>query len=258
MSLKPLQTEFQGRDISIECTHKRKFPPPQMYGHSAEDVDKMWKQGAIDHTLHQSLIIWRDMCGLFLMDAKCLSCPQALLQKPRPGRPNVIETENFLEAKKRFRLEDARANRTLPEDREPPEQPEPSNNPPRAKPRIASGNPNLGLVGSKVQAEFEATKLAEAQEEFIEKLHKEASDDEAPKKGFVKTGASTPVTVVHDPTSKKDIADKMVEKGILESEPDSPPSEEPDKKPLADEAIEPPQEDDEGLDDETIAALADD
>ena len=255
MSLKPIETEFQGRQISLECTHKKKFPPPQMYGHSAEDVDKMWKQGAVSQTLHQSLTVWKDMCGLFVMDSKCLSCPQALLQKPRPGRPNVIETENFLEAKKRFVREDARANRVLPEDREAPEQPEPSENPPRPKPKITSGNTKLGLVGTKVQATFEAEQEA-AVAELQEKIA--AETEVPPKQGFMRHGGSVPVTVVHDPNSKKAVADKMVENGILESEPETPPSEDADKKPLVDEAIEAPQEEDEGLDDDVIAALADD
>lgn len=106
--LKPLKTEFQEKPISLECTHKTSFPPPQMYGHTAEDIDKMWKQGAIDQNLHQSLKVWRDNCGLFVMGDKCLSCPLALLQKPRPGRPHVIETENWLMAQRRLVLEEQR------------------------------------------------------------------------------------------------------------------------------------------------------
>ena len=243
MSLKPLKTEFQGRQITLECTHKKKFPPPQMYGHSAEDVDKMWKQGAVSQTLHQSLTVWKDMCGLFVMEAKCLSCPQALLQKPRPGRPNVIETENFLEAKKRFRLEDARDNRTLPEDRETPEQPEPSENPPRATPKIVSGNPNLGLAGTKVQQDFEAEREA-AVAELQEKM---AAEEETPKKGFMKRGDAVPATV-HAPSEEETLPGMLHAGGDDVDSLDGP----------ADETIEAPQEEDEGLDDDVIAALADD
>ena len=190
MAMKPLETEVQGREIKIECTHKKKFPPPQMYGHSAEDVDKMWKQGAISQTLHQSLTVWRDMCGLFLMGPKCLTCPQALLQKPRPGRPHVIETENFLEAAQQFRKDDARANRTRPEDRKAADQPEPSSNPGRPKPRIVSGNPNVGLAGTKVQQEFEKTAVEDAeakkgQDEFMEKFHEGGEDVPSPQEKAV-------------------------------------------------------------------------
>jgi hypothetical protein len=111
--LKPYKTEFQGKPISLECTHKSSFPPPQMYGHTGEDIDKMWKQGAIDQNLHQSLKIWRDNCGLFVMGDKCMSCPLALLQKPRPGRPHVIETENWMIAQRRLILEEQRTSRQV-------------------------------------------------------------------------------------------------------------------------------------------------
>lgn len=174
MAMKPLSTEFQDKPIVLECKHKREFPPPQMYGHTAEDIDKMWKQGAIDQTLHQKLVIWKNMCGLFQMDAKCMGCEQALLQKPRPGRPHVIETENWLKAKRRLELEKQRANRILPEDRPVPA-PLPEPTAPLQKPRIVSGNPNLGLVATKTQQEFEAATAeeADAMEELMAKMETE-------------------------------------------------------------------------------------
>jgi len=113
--LKPLTIEFQGKSLSLECTHKAKFPPPQMYGNTPEDVDKMWKQGVIDATLYQSLTVWRDVCGVFVMNEnKCTSCPQALLQKPRPGRPHVIETENWLLAQRALILKKQKEDYQLP------------------------------------------------------------------------------------------------------------------------------------------------
>lgn len=241
--LKKLETTHNGREIALECTHKKKFPPPQMYGLTAEDVDKMWKQSAIDQTLHQRLVIWRDMCGLFQMGPKCMSCPMALLQKPRPGRPHVIETENWLTAKKRIELEDRKAARILPEDREVPEAPEAGDpNPPRAKPRIQSGNANLGLVATKVQQEFEARNDDEAvaMAELQAKMAAEAAEADEPKQPMIRTGSPVPVTVV----SEED------------TEEDTVPPETLEDATVTDETIESPSEDE--LDDDVIAALADD
>lgn len=104
--LRVLQTSYQGREIVLECTHKKQFPPPQMYGSSAEDIDVLWRQGAISATQHQLLKTWQERCGLMVMGPRCLDCPLALKQNPRPGRPNVVETESWLEAKRRFHWED--------------------------------------------------------------------------------------------------------------------------------------------------------
>jgi hypothetical protein len=247
--LKKLETEHNGREIVLECTHKKKFPPPQMYGLTSEDVDKMWKQSAIDQTLHQRLVIWRDMCGLFQMGPKCMGCDMALLQKPRPGRPNVIETENWLAAKGRIEVEDRKAARTLPEDREVPEAPEAGEpNPPRAKPRIQSGNPNLGLVGAKVQQEFEARNDDEAvaMAELQAKMATEAAETEEPKKPMLRTGSPVPVTVVSEPEPEPE----------AEEDEHTIPPETLEDEGVTDETIESPSEDE--LDDDVIAALADD
>jgi len=235
--LKSLETKHNDRDITLQCTHRKKFPPPQMYGHTAEDVDKMWKQGAIDQTMHQSLTVWRDMCGLFQMDAKCLGCKHALLEKPRPGRPHVIETANWLGEKQQMLLDERKAARVLPEDREVPEAPE-SGEPSvaRATPRITSGNPNLGLAATKVQAEFEAEQ-ADAMAELTAKMEAEKTAAEEPKKPMMRTGSPVPVSVVSE-----------------EPEPEQEP--EVGEETLADETIEDPSE--EGLDDDVIDALADD
>jgi|GEM_PF-2703290 len=107
--LKPLETEFKGRPLSLECTHRRNFPPPQMYGHTIEDIDVLWKQGNLDQNQHQLLKTWAENCGLMVMGPRCLDCPLALKRNPRPGRPEVIETENWLEAKRRMHWEDMKA-----------------------------------------------------------------------------------------------------------------------------------------------------
>jgi hypothetical protein len=252
--LKSLETKHNDRDITLQCTHRKKFPPPQMYGLTAEDVDKMWKQGAIDQTLHQRLVIWRDMCGLFQMGPKCMGCKQALLEKPRPGRPNVIETENWLGAKRRIELEDQKAARTLPEDREVPEAPESEPNPPRAKPRIQSGNTNLGLVGAKVQQDFEARndEEAAAMAELQAKMAAETEEPEA-KQPMMRTGSPVPVTVVSEDPPEEETA--AVPEPV-EEEHTTPPETLEDTT-ITDETIEPPSEE-EGLDDDVIAALADD
>ena len=104
--LKPLQTEFKGRTITLECTHKRAFPPPQMYGSTPEDIDNLWRQGRVDQGQYQHLTTWREACGLMIMGPKCLDCPLALKQNPRPGRPHVIETESWLDVKEKIHWED--------------------------------------------------------------------------------------------------------------------------------------------------------
>jgi hypothetical protein len=156
-----------------------------MYGHTAEDIDNMWKQGAIDQTMHQSLSIWRDMCGLFVMGPKCVGCEHALLQKPRPGRPHVIETENWLKAKRRMELELQRENRTRPEDRPAPEAgPERTSTPESIEPHIETGNKDLGLTGLRVKQEFqagspeEAEAMAELEAKMAAEMAAEAAEPE--------------------------------------------------------------------------------
>lgn len=131
--LKPLTTNYKGREITLECTHKRVFPPPQMYGHTPEDIDNLWKQGAIDQNQHQHLKIWKDNCGLMVMGPRCLDCPLALKQNPRPGRPHVIETESWLDAKEKMHWDDMKAGKLAPpQDPEDfaPEEPDPEDEAP--------------------------------------------------------------------------------------------------------------------------------
>jgi len=112
--LKPLTTTYKGREITLECTHKKIFPPPQMYGHTPEDIDTLWKQGAIDQNQHQHLKVWKEKCGLMVMGPRCLDCPLALKQNPRPGRPHVIETEPWLPAKEKMHWDDMKAGKLAP------------------------------------------------------------------------------------------------------------------------------------------------
>jgi hypothetical protein len=197
-----------------------------MYGHTAEDIDKMWKQGAIDQTMHQSLSIWRDMCGLYVMGPKCVGCEHALLQKPRPGRPHVIETENWLKAKRQMELDLQRENRTRPEDRPAPEPaPERTSTPEPIEPRIETGNKDLGLTGLRVKQEFQAGSPEEAEAMVELEAKMEAEESEAPQ--------------------PEETEEAPVEETVEE---ESQPEEEP----------EPEGSSDEGIDDDLIAALADD
>lgn len=100
--LKHLDTQYKGQDISLECTHKKDFPPPQMYSSTAEDIDTLWRQGALNPNQYQMLQTWKEKCGLMVMGPRCLDCPLALKRNPRPGRPHVIETESWLDAKDRM------------------------------------------------------------------------------------------------------------------------------------------------------------
>jgi len=171
--LKPLTTKYKGREITLECTHKKTFPPPQMYGHTPEDIDTLWKQGVIDQNQHQHLTVWKDKCGLMVMGPRCLDCPLALKQNPRPGRPNVIETEPWLSVKNKIHWEDMAKNKEMPpvpvSDRETPVDPLPVEEPEETR---------------------------------------------------------------YEPLSKETLAKEMIDNGILDSEPETPPSMVPDKKPL--------------------------
>jgi hypothetical protein len=117
--LKPLTTIFRDHEVTLECTHKKIFPPPQMYGSTPEDIDTLWKQGTIDQNQYQQLKVWKDNCGLMVMGPRCLDCPLALKQKPRPGRPNVIETEPWLAEKERLHWADMKAGKLAPPQEEP-------------------------------------------------------------------------------------------------------------------------------------------
>ena len=118
--LKPLTVTYQGREITLECTHKKTFPPPQMYGSTPDDIDNLWKQGAIDQNQHQHLKVWQENCGLMVMGPRCLDCKLALKQNPRPGRPHVIETEAWLPVKRKMHWDDMKAGKLAP-----PQEPEP-------------------------------------------------------------------------------------------------------------------------------------
>jgi len=118
--LKPLTTIFRDHEITLECTHKKIFPPPQMYGSTPEDIDTLWKQGVIDQNQYQQLRVWKENCGIMVMGPRCLDCPLALKQNPRPGRPNVIETEPWLAAKERLHWADMKAGKLAPPQEETP------------------------------------------------------------------------------------------------------------------------------------------
>jgi hypothetical protein len=109
--MRPLETLYRGRVIVLECVHKKQFPPPQMYGSTPDDIDILWRQGSINATQYQLLKTWQERCNLMVMGPRCLDCPLALKQNPRPGRPNVIETEPWLAAKKRMYWEDMKAGK---------------------------------------------------------------------------------------------------------------------------------------------------
>lgn len=114
--LKPINIKYKGREISLECTHKQVFPPPQMYGSTPEDIDNLWKQGTIDQNQYQHLKTWQEKCGLMVMGPKCLDCPLALKRTPRPGRPNVVRTSNWLEAKRQMHWDDMKTDTTPEKD----------------------------------------------------------------------------------------------------------------------------------------------
>lgn len=118
--LKPLETEYRGRRIVLECTHKKIFPPPQMYGATDEDIDNLWRQGNLSQNEYQLLQTWQEKCHLMVMGPRCLDCPLALKQNPRPGRPHVIETEPWLAAKERMRWEDMKSSKG--EEEKPPQE----------------------------------------------------------------------------------------------------------------------------------------
>lgn len=250
--LKPLQTEFKGRTITLECTHKRAFPPPQMYGSTPEDIDNLWRQGRVDQGQYQHLKTWREACGLMIMGPKCLDCPLALKQNPRPGRPHVIETEPWLDAKDKMHWEDMKAGKLAhnPSDTEPA--PEPT-----LAETLARGN--TGTTTIEIPSEPEPGSAEEkAAEEAL--LQPEPEKAEAPKekrsskrrskKKTEPDPAPSPAGVSEDAPSKPDVA-------AAPENLDAPPAEaetgtEPDTKPLVVEAPAP------ALDESILDALADD
>lgn len=101
--LKPITIKHLGQEITLECTHKRIFPPPQMYGATDADIDNLWRQGVLSQTEFQQLETWRRICHQMIMGPRCMDCPLALKQNPRPGRPYIIETEPWLPAKEKMK-----------------------------------------------------------------------------------------------------------------------------------------------------------
>jgi len=152
--LKPLTVNYQGREITLECTHKKTFPPPQMYGSTPDDIDNLWKQGAIDQNQHQHLKVWQENCGLMVMGPRCLDCKLALKQNPRPGRPHVIETEPWLPVKRQMRWDDMKTGKLAPEplaEQETPVDPtptEPARHEPVSKQELAEKAIESGILDS--------------------------------------------------------------------------------------------------------------
>ena len=81
--------------------------------HPQEDLPAA-EEVRVDQNQHQQLKVWQDKCGQMVMGPKCLDCPLALKQNPRPGRPNVIETENWLDAKRKMHWDDMKATKPAP------------------------------------------------------------------------------------------------------------------------------------------------
>lgn len=261
--LKPLETEFKGRTITLECTHKRAFPPPQMYGSTPEDIDNLWRQGRVDQGQYQHLKTWREACGLMIMGPKCLDCPLALKQNPRPGRPHVYETEPWLDAKDRIHWEDMKAGKLAhdPSDTEAPPEPEPT-----LAETLAKGNTGETTVEMPPEPEAGSPEAKAAEEALLESAPEpEPVKAEAPKKKRSSKRRSKkkaeappaepepvppPAAVPEGAPSKREVA--------AEAENlDAPPTEaetntEADKKPLVAEAPAP------ALDESILDALADD
>lgn len=229
--LKPLETEFKGREISLECTHKKAFPPPQMYGHTPEDVDTLWKQGAIDQNQYQHLKVWKEQCGLMVMGPKCLDCPLALKRNPRPGRPNVIETESWLEVKNRMHWDDMKAGK-LAQKPEPQEAPEK-----RAVVNDADGRVTEEQALGHVERPSVPPPQAGMKPEPAPEQPDETIADETLTEVVKKAGKK------HKPKSKKEVAAEAVNL----DDPQEDASTEPDKSPA-----------EEGLGDDILDALADD
>lgn len=111
--LKSVEVEFLGKPVVLECTHKRQFPPPQMYGHTPADIDVLWTQGALPQAEYHLLKTWQARCGLMVMGPKCMDCPLAVKKTPRPGRPKIFDTEPWLPAKRRLHWEDMAKKRKV-------------------------------------------------------------------------------------------------------------------------------------------------
>jgi len=256
--LKPLETEFKGRKISLECTHKRAFPPPQMYGSTPEDIDNLWRQGRVDQSQYQHLKTWHENCGLMIMGPKCLDCPLALKRNPRPGRPNVIETEPWLAVKEQMHWDDMAARKPPLEERVAAAESVAV----AAKGFVKHGTPvPTGVVAPKAQEPEDAEEPEEPDaQEPEEPEAQEPEDPDEPSVADVLAAGNTGVTTVDmTPERTPEAAPKKASKkrtskkkkaAPSEPLPDDPSNTEPDGEPLADG----PDLDDESF----LDALADD
>lgn len=221
--LKPLTTIFRDHEITLECTHKKIFPPPQMYGSTPEDIDTLWKQGVIDQNQYQQLRVWKEKCGIMVMGPRCLDCPLAKKQNPRPGRPNVIETESWLAAKEKMHWADMKAGKLAPP---------------------------------------EDTIVVEGKADPVVKVSS-TPETVVSEKGFVKQGTPVPVAVVEPQETEPaevEAEETLPEEVVVEPEPEKETLldalKDPDKF-LVQEA-DPEPESDDGLGDDILDALADD
>lgn len=221
--LKPLTTIFRDHEITLECTHKKIFPPPQMYGSTPEDIDTLWKQGVIDQNQYQQLRVWKEKCGIMVMGPRCLDCPLAKKQNPRPGRPNVIETESWLAAKEKMHWADMKAGKLAPP---------------------------------------EDTIVVEGKADPVVKVSS-TPETVVSEKGFVKQGTPVPVAVVEPQETEPaevEAEETLPEEVVVEPEPEKETLLDALKNPdkfLVQEA-DPESESDDGLGDDILDALADD
>lgn len=111
--MRALETEYKNRLIVLECTHKKTFPPPQMYGMTVNDIDILWSKGQLSQAEYEHLKTWREHCGLMIMGPKCLDCHLAKRRNPRIGNDRYT-LSNWLEDKDRIYWEDMKNSRLQP------------------------------------------------------------------------------------------------------------------------------------------------
>jgi len=202
----------------------------------------------VDQAQYQHLKTWHDACGLMIMGPKCLDCPLALKQNPRPGRPHVIETEPWLDVKEKIRWDDMKAAKEAQPPVESDQAPEAEEMSLKKAGFVKRGAPvPVAVVEPDVlepapepqKTETSSTKKRSSSRR-TKKQDEPAAEDPKP--------VPPPAAVPEGAPSKRDVAAHA-------ENLDAPPTEaetstEPDKKPLEDAPA--------ALDDSILDALADD
>jgi hypothetical protein len=94
--MKPLTLpDPEGTPVIYACAHWRSFPPP--FSSTLQSPEDLRKQGYLQESDYQRMLVWKRMCGLLVMDeSKCMKCEHVRVAEIRKGLPVLTTMDGSL------------------------------------------------------------------------------------------------------------------------------------------------------------------